>query len=255
MTRVLARIRRGERAFERLYRRHVADVYRYALVLLRSPDDAEQVTQATFLSAYRAFDRGERPRNQRAWLFGLAHAACRRRARLQDGADEAEPDALDDGPATPAEIRRALAHLPFDERAALVMRELEGRSYAEIARVLELSPAGVETLVFEARWALRKWLEGALTCRAAGRSISRRLDGRLRRSERKPLRRHLRGCPECSGFARSQRARRSAWRALGSVTLPSSLQSFFGRPDGKGTRQPCGLWGPSPPSRRHSPWR
>jgi RNA polymerase sigma factor (sigma-70 family) len=228
MTPLLAQMRRGERAFERLYRRHVADVYRYALVLLRDPDDAEGVTQSTFLSAYRAFTRGERPRNARAWLLALAHAACRQRARPDDEAEHDEPVAAEAGPASPSEIRRALAYLPFNERAALVMRELESRSYAEIAEVLALSPAGVETLVFEARRALREQLEGALSCHEAERAISRQIDGRLARAERKPLRRHLRECSDCSGFARSQRAQRSAWKVLATIPLPASLKSFFG---------------------------
>jgi RNA polymerase sigma-70 factor, ECF subfamily len=228
MTPLLAQIRRGERAFERLYRRHVADVYRYALVVLRDPDDAEDVTQTTFLSAYRAFKRGECPHNVRAWLLALAHGACRQRAHPDgDEEDEARP-IPDEGPPTPAEIRRALGHLPFNQRAALVMRELESRPYAEIAHVLELSPAGVETLVFEARRALREQLEGTLSCHEAERAISRQADGRLARSERKALRRHLRECAECADLARSQRAQRAAWKVLASVPLPASLQSFFG---------------------------
>ena len=228
---LLAQVRRGDRAFARLYRRHVGDVYRYALVLLRNPTDAEDVTQTTFLNAYRAFGRGERPANSRAWLLALAHNVCRRRVHAptvdldSDDAVRAVPDAA---PPTSAEIRRALARLPFDQRAALVMRELEGRPYAEIAQVLQLSGAAVETLVFEARHALREQLEGALTCHQAERAISLQVDGRLPRSERRSLRAHLRECTECDRFARSQRAQRSAWKTLAAVPLPASLQSFFG---------------------------
>jgi Sigma-70, region 4 len=54
------------------------------------------------------------------------------------------------------ELLEALGRLPFNQRAALVMRELEGRSYAEIAETLELSVAAVETLIFRARRALRR---------------------------------------------------------------------------------------------------
>jgi RNA polymerase sigma factor (sigma-70 family) len=234
MTRLLAQVRRGERAFERFYRRHVGDVYRYALVVLRSPDAAEEVTRTTFVHAYHAFRLGERPRNSRAWLLALAHGICRQHVR--EAADEpidldhdfsahAEPDEV---PSSPTEIRRALAHLPFSQRSALVMRELEGRSYADIAQVLELSAAEVETLVFEGRRALREQLEGALTCHQAERAISRQIDGRLSRSERSQLRRHLGECDECAGFARSQRAQRPAWKMLARVQLPASLKSFFG---------------------------
>ena len=52
---------KSDRAFERLYTRHVHDVYRYVLAALRNPADAEDATQATFLNAYRAFRRGDRP--------------------------------------------------------------------------------------------------------------------------------------------------------------------------------------------------
>ena len=60
MTPLLAERLRADRSFERMYRKHVGDVYRYALAVLRHPADAEDVTQTTFLNAYRAFQRGER---------------------------------------------------------------------------------------------------------------------------------------------------------------------------------------------------
>jgi RNA polymerase sigma-70 factor, ECF subfamily len=233
MTPRLAHARRGERAFERLYRRHVGDVYRYALVLLRDPRAAEEVTRTTFLNAYRTHRRGERPPNTHAWLLALAHAICRQRFRAafpeaapDDGAARrAVPE--EEGPSA-AQIRRALARLPFDLRAALAMRELEGRPYSEIAEVLALPAGEVEAVVFRARRALREQLEGTLTCHQAERAVSRQVDGMLPRSDRGLLRAHLRECDECARFARSQRAQRSAWKALAAIPLPASLQSFFG---------------------------
>src|SRR3989304_6306371 len=70
-----------ERSFERLYRRHVRDVYGYALGLLGNPSDAEDVTQTTFLNAYRALSRGERVDNPRGWLLTIAQNVCRQRFR------------------------------------------------------------------------------------------------------------------------------------------------------------------------------
>jgi RNA polymerase sigma factor (sigma-70 family) len=156
---VLAR----DEAFEKLYRRYVRDVYHYALALLRNPADAEDVTQTTFLNAYRAFQRGEEIRKPENWLIKIAHNVARtryarssRRVRevpLEDHVDqlaileEEKPDV--DG------VLRALGRLPFNQRAALVMRELEGRSYSEIADTLGVSVAAVETLIFRARRSLR----------------------------------------------------------------------------------------------------
>src|ERR671926_1909802 len=81
MTPLLAQRPRADRGFERLYRRHVADVYRYALGVLRNPADAEDVTQTTFLNALRAYDRGERPSSPQNWLIAIAHNVCRQRFR------------------------------------------------------------------------------------------------------------------------------------------------------------------------------
>jgi RNA polymerase sigma factor (sigma-70 family) len=236
MTPVLAPRARPDRSFERLYQRYVGDVYRYALAVMRNEADAEDVAQTTFMNAYRAFQRGERPEKPQNWLIAIAHNVCRQRFRQSarrpsevsfedDIADRLVDD--DDAP-TGEDIRRALGHLAFNQRAALVMRELEGRSYAEIAEILDLSTSAVETLIFRARRALREQLETALTCGEAELAISRQLDGRLSRKEKGALRAHLRQCAECSSFARRQRAQRSALRSLAAVPLPASLSSFFG---------------------------
>ena len=134
--------------------------------------------------------------------------------------DEAGPSAED--------IQRALGHLAFNQRAALVMRELEGRSYTEIAEILGVSVSAVETLLFRARRSLREQLEGSLTCHEAELAISKQADGRLPRGERGALRAHLRECRDCERFARSQRAQRTAFKALGAIPVPASLSSFFG---------------------------
>src|SRR2546429_9902624 len=81
MTPLLAQRPRPDRSFERLYGRHVGDVYRYALAVMRNQPDAEDVTQTTFLNAYRAFERGERPEKAQNWLIAIAHNVCRQRFR------------------------------------------------------------------------------------------------------------------------------------------------------------------------------
>jgi RNA polymerase sigma factor (sigma-70 family) len=153
-----------DEAFERLYRSYARDVYRYSLAVLRNPADAEDITQTTFLNAYRAFRRGEEPRSPRNWLIKIAHNACRSRhlraARRPHEVPFEEtiaaiPVAAEETPKL-EELLEALGRLPFNQRAALVMRELEGRSYAEIAETLETSVAAVETLIFRARRTLRR---------------------------------------------------------------------------------------------------
>ncbi len=67
-------------AFERLYRQHRGDVYRFVLRDVRNPEEAEDVTQTAFLNAYRAIQHGEEPERPRAWL--LDHRPERRARAL-----------------------------------------------------------------------------------------------------------------------------------------------------------------------------
>jgi RNA polymerase sigma factor (sigma-70 family) len=150
-------------AFERLYRRYAKDVYHYALAMLRNPADAEDVTQTTFMNAYRAFKRGEEPRKPHNWLIKIAHNAARTRyARSTRRVSEVPLDDHIDSLALPEdekpdvrEVLDALGRLPLNQRGALVMRELEGRSYADIAETLGVSVPAVETLIFRARRSLK----------------------------------------------------------------------------------------------------
>ena len=152
-----------DQAFETLYRRHVKDVYHYALALLRNPADAEDVTQTTFLNAYRAYKRGDEILKPQNWLIKIAHNVARTRyARASRRVMEVPLEEHIDQLAVPEEekpnvegVLRALGRLPFNQRAALLMRELEGRSYAEIADTLGVSVSAVETLIFRGRRSLR----------------------------------------------------------------------------------------------------
>jgi len=152
-----------DEAFEQLYHRYVKDVYHYSLALLRNPADAEDVTQTTFLNAYRAYKRGEQIRKPHNWLIKIAHNVARSRhahvtRRVKEVPLDEHLDQLalpDDEPPNVEGVLRALGRLPFNQRAALVMRELEGRTYTEIADTLGVSVSAVETLIFRARRSLR----------------------------------------------------------------------------------------------------
>jgi len=225
---------RTQRSFETLYHDHVSDVYRYALAVTGQTSDAEDVTQTTFLNAYRAYARGERPRKPQNWLLTIAHNVCRQRARFayyrvreveleEDSAEALLPP--DDIP-TATDIRRALSHLPFQQRAVLIMRELEGRTHAEIAEMMGLTTQATEMLAFRARRALREQLAGSLTCREAASALDRQMDGTLDPDSAGLLRAHLRECEDCERLARRVRAQRVGWRSLAIVPLPSSLATF-----------------------------
>jgi RNA polymerase sigma factor (sigma-70 family) len=153
----------ADEVFEDLYSSHAPDVYRYALAVLGNSADAEDVLQTTFLNAYRAVKGGERPRLPRHWLIKIAHNACRTRAirasrrprevPLEGRATELAAPETERPDLQP--VLDALGTLPFNQRAALVMRELEGRTYEQIAENLGVTVSAVETLIFRARRSLR----------------------------------------------------------------------------------------------------
>jgi RNA polymerase sigma-70 factor (ECF subfamily) len=162
--------RRIERdtSFERLYRTHRRDVYGAVLRDVRDPDEAEDVTQIAFLNAFRAMRKGEEPDKPRAWLVTIARNVIRRRYR--ELARRPQEVALDpevaaaimdvDGP-TAGEIAAAVRRLPENQRTVILLREIQGRSYSEIADEMGLTLAAVETLIFRARGSLSEELERA----------------------------------------------------------------------------------------------
>lgn len=226
----------ASREIDDLYRAHVAEVYRYAFAVLGNHADAEDVTQTTFLNAYRALEQGVKPRKPSNWLLTIASNAIKQRFRqeqsrprqveLDDRIPHAEPPD-EDGPSV-GELLTALSKIPPQQRQAIVLREFEGRSYVEIAEILGVTTSALETLLFRARRSLADELEHQLTCTDAQLAVSRSADGRLGRKEKRRLRDHLAECPDCASFARSQQRHRSALRGLALVPIPVSLTLFKG---------------------------
>jgi RNA polymerase sigma factor (sigma-70 family) len=153
-----------------LYERHSDLVYRYCLRMLSSREEAEDATQTTFFQAVRALRRGVVPNFEQAWLLTIARNECKSRYRASARRRACE---LAHDPQTLAEfaeaapnggdgrligVQGALSRLPETQRRALLLREWQGRSYAEIARELGVSRPAVEALIFRARRGLAREL-------------------------------------------------------------------------------------------------
>ena len=227
---------RANAALDDLYRHHVGEVYRYTYAVLGNHADAEDVTQTTFVNALRALERGESPENASAWLIAIAQNVVRQRWR-QAASRPAEVELVHDVPETTHEedievdeLVRALQRIPPAQREALVMRELEGRSYNEIAGLLGLTTSALETLLFRARRSLAEELENVVTCQNAELAMSKQLDGRLSRKERRRLDEHLAECPDCARLAEMQKRQRRAFKGLAVLPIPVGLALFKGAP-------------------------
>ena len=169
----------GDRdSFEALVLRHQTRIVNYAMAIVRDPADAEDVAQETFIRAYRSLTRFRGDSSFKTWLYTIATNAARtglerrgRRSRLEDESldDEAAPLVAGDVPAGGADVEttlvrresidRALAALPPDLRVAVVLRDVEGLDYKEIAAATGAPIGTVESRIFRARRRLRPLLQ------------------------------------------------------------------------------------------------
>ena len=158
------------RTAEQLFHEHSGWLYGYCLRLLRSPEEAEDAVQATYLNACRSLGSGTRPRAGSAWLLHIARNVCftrLRSARRREGVERVGDIAvLEETVAAPDRsydslvgLTDALLSLPERQRQAILLREWQGLSHGEIAEQLGISLSAAETLIFRARRSLADALE------------------------------------------------------------------------------------------------
>lgn len=214
--RLVARFRAGDdSAFAALYQRHRPRVLAICLAVLGSHEDAQDAMQEVFASAARSLRRRP-PDELRPWLARVARNAAidmlRARQPTCSAAEEPIAPAAADGRLELRDLLAALRALPEQQRTALVMRELAGFSYSEIAATLGTDETAVNGLIARARLGLRS-REAALAvgCTEVRARLAAETDGRRRPAE---LRRHLRACGGCRDFRASLRVDTKALRAL-----------------------------------------
>ena len=164
-----------DQAFTDLYRDHLRDVYSYAYYRIGNHHDAEDLTEQTFLQAYRHFERARREsdgRPLRPWLIRIAHNLAanyyrdrsrRPQARLEDAAiisDSHRTDELVEGREELQRVLQGVARLPGDRREALIMRFALDMSNREIARALGRSEGATKVLIHRAIRQLDQGLKG-----------------------------------------------------------------------------------------------
>lgn len=224
------------RAFEAIYRRYHQDLYRFCLAMLGDPHDAQDALQNAMVKVLRALPGEKREIKLRPWLYRIARNEAIETLRRRREYVVPEPEQVAPSGAQIAEraedrerLRRLFAdleQLPERQRGALVMRELGGLSFEEIATAFETTPATARQTVYEARLSLRQMDEGReMRCELATRALSE-ADGRSLR--RRDLRAHLRGCASCRTFAAEIEQRRTDLAALAPLPLAVSSGILHG---------------------------
>jgi RNA polymerase sigma-70 factor, ECF subfamily len=157
--------RLGERdAFEAIVLRYGPEMLRYARNMLSDGGAAEEVTQDAFVAAWKGLDTFRGDASLRTWLFTLVshkvvdHRRRRSIAPAEDWVFDTRPAPLADDPEVQvsntdflAELDVALAELPYRQRAAWLLREVDGMTHAEIGRILLITPSAVRGHLVRAR--------------------------------------------------------------------------------------------------------
>jgi RNA polymerase sigma-70 factor (ECF subfamily) len=170
-------------SFQREALPHMDAVYRFALRLSASPDQAQDLVQDTFLRAYRSWDQYTPGTQCKSWLFTICrnlYLRQRERGQRHDEivAENAPADQRSEGGVNPlwsavegsdpegeffgsivdAEVLTAIDALPEDYRTAVVLSDVEGMSYDEIATMLDVPVGTVKSRLFRGRRRLQKVL-------------------------------------------------------------------------------------------------
>jgi RNA polymerase sigma-70 factor (ECF subfamily) len=165
---------------------HMPALYTAALRITRNPADAEDLVQETFLKAYRAFDRYEQGTNLKAWLYKIltntfinSYRAAKRRPEKADVEDVEDlylyhrlDNLLTAGTGRSAEdeffaritdddVKQAIESLPEAFRIAVLLADVEGFSYKEIAEIVDVPIGTVMSRIHRGRRALQKALAGS----------------------------------------------------------------------------------------------
>lgn len=209
--RLVAQTRRGnDAAYETLVARYQARLLAFCANMLRSREDAEDVLQEVFAAAYGAMVADDRPLNVRPWLYRIARNRSLNHLRRQTaiGVDSMDVHLADGGVSTAEraiereEFRALLGDvhaLAEQQRAALLLREIEGLSYDQIAEVLETTIPAVKSLLVRARVGLAEAAEARrLTCDEVRLELGEWAEGLQKLSP--PVRRHVKDCERCAAF-------------------------------------------------------
>src|SRR4051812_31542863 len=249
--RLVGLIRDGhDRAFEVLFDRYQARLLSFCRHMVGCNQDAEDVLQDVFVAAHGAMLADERPINARPWLYRIARNRCLNHLRrpVADGQDSMDVHPHANGTTTFERVQRReelrtivadVQDLPETQRSALVLREIDGLSYTEIAQAMGVTLAAVKSLLVRARMALAEASESRiLVCDDVRLELAEAAEGLGKLSG--PARRHVRDCVSCRRFRGQLRSTSRSLAGLAPFGLFALVGKFLGAKLGGGSAGSAG---------------
>lgn len=254
---LLAAARAGDRrALETLLESHQAQIYRFGLKMCRDPEDAKDVLQETLLAMARGVREFRGASSVSTWLYTIARSFCikkRRRSKFApatessletDVAVEAKglasegdkPDEALAGRQVEHALQQAIAGLEPLYREVLLLRDVEGLSASEVAKVVGAGVPAVKSRLHRARALVRERVAPLLGMEAASAGgspcpdvvlmFSRHLEDEITAEQCAEMERHLEGCARCRGSCDSLKSTLALCRtAAPAVPVPPSVQT------------------------------
>ncbi len=191
---LVERVQKGDnKAFDLLVLKYQQRILKLVMRYIRDPSEAEDVTQEAFLKAYRALPNFRGDSAFYTWIYRIAintaknYLVAAKRRPLDYNLDLQDPEQYEmqarlKNIETPermmlteeirATVNRAIERLPEDLRTAIIMREMEGMSYEEIAQAMECPVGTVRSRIFRAREAIDKRVSPLIDNTDAGEELS-----------------------------------------------------------------------------------
>ena len=257
---LLAAARNGDTAaLEALLVRYQPHIYRFGLRMCGNEEDAGDVAQESLISMARSLRDFRGEASISTWLYAIARSNCikkRRRSKFAPAREEsldgpgidahhvADPAPSPEQTATNRELQRALTHaidlLEPAQREVLLLRDVEGLSAAEVAKVLDISVDAVKSRLHRARVAVRQALAPVLgtasepsprdsTCPDVLALFSQHLEGDLNPGVCATMEAHLAQCGHCRGTCESLKRTLAVCRQLPTPEVPPSIAASIRR--------------------------
>jgi RNA polymerase sigma-70 factor, ECF subfamily len=252
---LLERARSGQQdALEQLLERHQSQVYRFGMKMCRDTEDAKDVLQDTLLSVARNVRDFRGGSSISTWLYAIARSFCVKKRRQRKFAPKeaasslvgeaeqvADPSSMADEALASKQVEQALeeaiASLEPMYREVLLLRDVEGLTAPEVARVTGASVQAVKSRLHRARLAVRAQIAPLLgiptdlpaapgTCPDVLALFSSHLEGQVSAEVCAEMERHIEGCPRCKGACDSlKRTLSLCHSAAPTAPIPAAVQA------------------------------